>query len=315
MPALPRFNPTLRAYIRDEYRRVWTRREYLTLLLAMAAVEVLRVAATWIAAGRQPLPGGWPMDVLGLVGLTSWVTYMGHFYAARALPAVPGQWVFWIASEVLSLFTVLLPYYAGRSIAAVRKYRELEELQARGLDAREILLGRGIAHMVPFLAVLAAGILVSVLQVGYFMMLRAGPSPFYSGPRMLIQLVLLTLINPLGSLARMGVMVCASALSRRVWGGVAACYALFLLLYPGVTLAIRAAVSVTFGPNFGTSSFLRLSSIAPVWVTVFSFALLALFYRLALKALAGQPLVRLPRMDEPRSLWLDEGDHAAAPGE
>lgn len=313
MPLLRRFSPALRAYIREEYRRVWTRREYLTLLLALTLVEVLRVVATWVAVRGQSGPGNSPTDLLNLVGLTSWVTYMGHFYAARAFTTAPGQWGFWIASEFLSLFTVLLPYYAGRSIAAVRKYRELDELQARGLEAPQILLGRGIAHLMPFLVVLVAGILVSVLQIGYFMSFGGGPNPYTSGVGVVIQLVMLVIITPLGSLARMGVLVCASALCRRVWSGVAVCYALFLLLYPGVTLAIRAAASATSGPVFGAASILRLSTIAPVSIAVFSFVLLAFFYRLALRALAGQPLVRLPKMDEPRNLWVEQDEPPASP--
>ena len=118
MPLLSRLSPTVRAYIREEYRRVWTRKEYLTLLFAMVAVEVLRMAATWVALPTQVVPAASALQLLSPLGFTSGIVFALRFSYRMA----PGwSWPFWILGEFLGGLVVLAPYYAGRSIASARR--------------------------------------------------------------------------------------------------------------------------------------------------------------------------------------------------
>ena len=319
MPVLRRLSPALRAYIREEYRRVWTRREYLTLLFAMVAVELLRMAATWFALANQPRPIGSALELLSPLGFTSGIIFSLRF----ASGVVPGwSWPFWIVGEFLGGLVVLAPYYAGRSIASARKYRDVDDLRARGLSVTDILLGRGLTHLAPFLAAIPVVVLLTLANtVGTLVLTggrgsRMGVAPFNDPLLIGLQLLLLLIANPLGNMARLATMVCVSALNRRIWGGVAACYGLSLILFPVLGFLLRlGAPAIVVWPAAAAQAFLMQIILPNVLSVVAQVAVFAALLPLARRALAGKPPISLPKMEEPRSLWMDEGDHAALPGE
>lgn len=233
-----------------ELARTWTPRRRLQVLLGVAAALGLQTLFTYLVfilptdTSTQQTAG-----YLGLYGA------LPNLFLPR-MALFPSPWPGHLATAVLALpvaaFHFVVPACAALSIAPDRKHHRIEELLAEGLTPRQILLAKGLAAVFPFLVLglvglaaawcgyLASGAITGTAVPGGLLALRTGRWAFQS----LVSL-------PVGWTLRCLLMVSISALCRRVYGAITACYVVEFVALPLLRWVLDTWYRGTFNPGFG----------------------------------------------------------------
>jgi len=239
---------------REDVRRLWGGVRLLQWATALVAVLALQLALTLIVmhpkvgmrAVGQAL-GGSELRLLSFFGLYSNAA-MSMLPNARVWTGgMTGPWsssVIWVAQSVpYAAFHFLLPAYAALSFAGARKEGREREWAASGLTPPQVVTSKGLALLLPFLALSAASMGFGLASyAGYHVPPPATVGVFRSA-RMLdsSQALLASLLTtPVIWLLQAALMMSIASLHARVYRAAAACYLVNLLLLPIVSLGVEA---------------------------------------------------------------------------
>jgi hypothetical protein len=236
---------------RKDVRRHWPARRLPLLLALLAAVLLLQFAVTLAVWRWAPFLTSEYFWIHSAVWAFNFHSSFAEPWAARA-PAPS-------AADLLALMGLLLaapdaawrflmPAHAALSIAPDREDRQLHELLLAGVPPGVILLSKGAASLLPYLAILVAAVVgVAGLTLGMWLQGRPLTVPanafrpvWFPGSDLPVHLgwivALQTLRIVLGWLLLGATLVCVSALCRRRNTALAACYCVSFLALPVVLL-------------------------------------------------------------------------------
>lgn len=237
------------ALIRQEMSEAWPWKSWLLVLLLVVAITGLQIVVGYLIvptgrAGMSPAMLGdrftW-LNILSYLGLASPIGYVFSVSGSSAWTNAAGTLP---STLVTTAWHFLLPGYAATAIARSRKYRDTGELIAGGYSPAQVLLGKGVGRLAPFLVLALAGWVLTLLTFpllfGMAAMMSGGGSvnsTFRTG--ILVSGVSAALLTPLGWLFRASIAICLSALCRRVWTAISLCYVFELLLLPGAFFLLQ----------------------------------------------------------------------------
>lgn len=242
------WNSPVGTLFRADLTRFWGRRNSglalrcLAILLVVQLVVVTALDQEMQAHLNQGIQAQ-PSDTfnpllaaLNAVGLSSGWAFALRFevahWGAGALKQSGG--VSWWPILIFNLLYVpvkmLLPAFAALSVASDREHRRLSELLLAGFRPGEILAAKGMAALGPFLPLWLLSRVGSEVDQAYSLIYPPAWSGF-TGPmwETLVSTLWTSVCTLLVEAALFGLMVCVSALCRRVRTALVGCYALALL--------------------------------------------------------------------------------------
>jgi ABC-type Na+ efflux pump permease subunit len=221
---------------RTDFRRRWRARNIVRALGILLLIGGLQLGLS-LAVQRLWATPGWLglMSLMSAFGLYSPLTqaFGGGFRSAS--PKIPSyvliQGIFalpWLACHFL------MPASAANSVVPDRERRRLSELILAGLTPRQILVAKGLAAVLPFLAAAVAALIATC--VAYLLARVADPVISYGGfsPRALF--LSEAAVATTSWLLSAAIQVCISALSRRTLSAIVICYGFQCLLVPILSL-------------------------------------------------------------------------------
>ncbi|MFN3648353.1 MAG: hypothetical protein ACK47B_02130 [Armatimonadota bacterium] len=243
---IPLMSSAAWAYFRLDLRHRWRPPQIRAALLVLAVIVVLQVLITWVI--NHPAIGfGSTWMVLNCSAAVLQLTNDLLWVFEDVLVVGPAQWQFLyrveivVASLTAPAFWLLLPAFLATSIAGEREQLRLDEVTVTRLTSGEILLAKGLAAALPFLLLLAGRVLLDLLIL--FLLRFPALSEEWSAPPILNELapefpspvhaamtmLFTTVAWPVGLLLTCAVMVCLSALCKRLRTALLAVYGLVFL--------------------------------------------------------------------------------------
>ena len=277
---------------RADLRRIWSGRTVRLSLLVVLGILLIQLVVGVLLSRVWPAVGtsAWVelQYVAGMLGLHSpWATALLQGLG-QLPPGTPRSYDAqpWWATVPLGIAMVfvqmLLPAFAALSLAPDRENRRLDELVLAGFTPRQLLVAKGLAALLPLLALWAATRLLGAAI--WFLLDRPADANL---PAVLEPLhgPLAQWMSVLAFLARAASLVCLSALCRRSQTAMQGCYAFAFLLFPLLQLAVLTPFALLRpAPSAWPGFYIYL----PTAVAVLCCGVLV---RLALRALAdpGEP--------------------------
>jgi hypothetical protein len=271
---------------RTEFRRRWRGRSIARALGWLLLITGLPLATSLGAQALTPqilmTPGGgwlsWLLAASWLLSLFSPLTlaFAGGFRSAfliRGILTLP-----WLACYFL------MPASAASSIAPDREQRRISELILAGLTPQQILIAKGLAAVLPFLAAAVATLVISCAVYPLGMDTEPMSSAEFFSPR------LISLSGSVMSSASLilsaAILVCISALSQRTRRAIVICYGYQCVLLP--VLSLVSGIGWALALSAGNARWNRFYSFLAPGFTILCLQAVALrlLWPRALRALA-----------------------------
>jgi hypothetical protein len=274
---------------RSEFRRRWRGRNVARALGLLLLIAGLQFALTLGAQRLWATPAGfWLSSLIRAFGLYSSLAQMfaGSFGSmtpsvrsyllVQNIAAIP-----WLACHFL------MPAAAASSIAPDREQRRISELILAGLSPRQILTAKGLAAVLPFLAISIAS-LIGVCAA--YPLMRGSFGGMGEGGTLGSLYLAWGATSAAGTFLSTATQVCLSALSTRIVRALVICYGYECLLVPLFSLAAtfgwRRFPFPSLAAGLGSWEWLY-SFLAPYLVVLlFQAVLFLLLWPRALRALA-----------------------------
>jgi hypothetical protein len=293
--ALGATSPLL-ALFRADLRRYWSGRTLRLALSLVGGVLVLQLLVGALVVGTLPAVATnswvWLSSVAAMLGLhAGWSSALlqasgfGSGPSPRLLTVEP-IWAavpLGIADVVVHL---LLPAFAAMSLAPDRESRRLDELVLAGFTPRQLLLAKGLAALLPLLALWAA---TRLLGAGVWFLFTRHAVSGLPAALMPAQGPLAMVVTSVGFLAHAAGLVCISALCARYRAALLGCYATSFVLLPVLQLVVITALAFLH-PAPSTWGAFYANVPAALSATIF-----AVLLWLALRALEHPDDLRGPR--------------------
>ena len=260
-------------YFQLDFRRRWTPRRLLGMAFVLLAILALQTTVTWLvlqpAFGRSPFG----IRVAAVCSHLQLINQLGFLFvddfkqysqrdALRAWLAIGGV--------LAPVFALVMPAALASSIAAERELMRLEEVRLTRLTPGEILLAKGLSCALPFVLLALAYAVVDVLTL--FLVrapamqdarmpepvqnLMQGGATEFARKLYVFSLYVGAVLAPVMLLVRAAILVCASALCRRVTTALTVGFGIVLVAEPLVGSAITWGLAMFTPPERGIRSLL-----------------------------------------------------------
>lgn len=242
---------------RSQFRRLWNARTLRLAGWALLGLLAVQLAVGYVIHGVLARSGtSWGTWLYGssAIGLySSWTTAL--YQGLGVLPAGRTVWhfpyPFWLVglTGLLAVpIQMLAPAFAALSVAPDRENGRMEELLLAGFTPRQILRAKGLAALAPFLVLwlLLEGLTLGMAVYGMFHP-YVDPRGFSRPPATWIS-VATQVLSAFTVVARLGLLVCISALCRRTRTALVACYAV-AFLWPVLTQLVFLVTRATSAPD------------------------------------------------------------------